>query len=137
MLSERRLDPSAIPGDEKNRRLLGTTRHGLRPSLARSDRWLLNYEHEAENFGLDVKHNEVPKSLQPIVLGYCHLVNECQFHIDVRSFERAARMIEFIDRRVGRQWARVTHAVTYNRAGHARPFQHLLASRPQSPGRRR
>lgn len=77
--------------------------------------FIFNYTAEAQNFGLSVKHNNVPKDLYPIILAYGTFQDDAVLTMDLRSFKRGARMIEFIDSNISREIIKITHIATYNR----------------------
>jgi len=79
------------------------------------DHFFITYNNEAKNIGLSVPHKEVPKELYPIILAHGSLVNETQLYLDLRSFERATKMIPFIDKHIAQRITKVTHVATYNR----------------------
>lgn len=82
--------------------------------LTDDDRFFITYSEEAKRLGLSVKYNKVPQALYPIILAHGHIINDI-FHLDLRSFERGVRMVEFIDKHIDRTIANITHAATYNR----------------------
>lgn len=79
------------------------------------DAFFINYTKEARNFGLSIPHHQVPKMLYPIILAEGHFTSAKTLLLDLRSFERGARMIEFMDKHIDRAIAKITHAATYNR----------------------
>ena len=78
------------------------------------ERFFINYCKESKFIGLTMKHNEVPESFYPVILAYGHIVDERHLHLDLRSFERASLMVQFIDKWISRDLVKVTHAATYN-----------------------
>jgi hypothetical protein len=57
----------------------------------------------------------VPEEIFPVHLATCRLRGDAEMVVDVRSFERAWRLVLFFDRYIGRKIAEVTHIATYNR----------------------
>ncbi len=76
--------------------------------------WVVEYTDEAANIGLAVKPKNVPKEAQPLIIATIYIENETTMLVDVRSIERAAKLIGFIDRYVPKSIAEVTHAAIYN-----------------------
>ncbi len=58
--------------------------------------------------------SQPPKEAQPLIIATIYIENETTMLVDVRSIERAAKLIEFIDRYVPKSIAEVTHAAIYN-----------------------
>jgi len=77
--------------------------------------WVILYAKETAKIGLQVAVNKVPKEARPLIIATIYIKSECSMLIDVRSIERAGKMIEFIDRHVPKQVAEVTHAAIYNK----------------------
>lgn len=78
------------------------------------DDWVVEYTHEAANIGLSVKPKEVPKEAQPLIIATIYIENDTTMLVDVRSIERASKLIEFINKHVPRNTAQITHAAIYN-----------------------
>lgn len=76
--------------------------------------WVVEYVHEASNIGLSVKPKQVPKEAQPLLIATIYIENDTTMLMDVRSIERASKLIEFIDKYVPRNIAQITHAAIYN-----------------------
>lgn len=79
------------------------------------DDWAVEYTNEAANIGLKVKPESVPKAAQPLVIATIYIENDTTMLVDVRSIERASKLIEFLDRHVPKTFAEITHAAIYNR----------------------
>lgn len=77
--------------------------------------FILNYAYEANDIPLKVKSNQLPKHLQPIILAKGKFVSDESMTLDLRSFERATCIIEFLDGVVGRDFAEITHIATHNK----------------------
>lgn len=75
---------------------------------------IINYEHETKEIGLEIACNEVPKELYPIMLACCTL-KEKEILVDLKSFKRAALIINFIDQIISRDVASFDYIATYNR----------------------
>lgn len=78
------------------------------------NRWRWNYEHEAKKIRFEVSYNQLPKEHRPLVIGDFLFRGE-QMLLDVRSFERAIKAIEFFDKRINRRAAQVTKIRIVNR----------------------
>ena len=76
--------------------------------------FFINYEKEAKKIGLSVKYNAVPKELFPVILAEGNIENDECLHLDLRSFERAVCLVEFLDRYISRRIIKITHVATYN-----------------------
>ena len=76
--------------------------------------WTIRYSDEAANIGLKVPPEKIPPQAQPLIIATIFIENKQAMLIDVRSIERAARVIEFINNHVPREIAEVTHASIYN-----------------------
>jgi len=76
--------------------------------------WVVEYADEAANIGLSIAPHHVPKEAQPLVIATIYIENERTMLIDVRSIERASKLIEFINKYVPKNVAEITHAAIYN-----------------------
>lgn len=76
--------------------------------------WVLEYANEAANIGLAVAPNQVPKEAQPLLIATIYIENETTMFVDVRSIERAKKLILFINKYVPKNIAEITHAAIYN-----------------------
>lgn len=76
--------------------------------------WTVEYKDEAANIGLGVAPHKVPKEVQPLIIATIYIENETTMLIDVRSIERAEKIIEFIYKHIPKNIAEVTHAAIYN-----------------------
>lgn len=76
---------------------------------------VLFYKEEAAKIPLRVPPHRVPKEMQPLVIATLYMEDAETLLVDVRSIERAARIMEFLDRNVSRKVMKVTHAAIYNR----------------------
>lgn len=77
--------------------------------------WTVRYEDEAASIDLKVSPSEVPAQAQPLIIATIYMDNNELMLIDVRSIERAARIIEFINKYISRDFAEMTHAAIYNK----------------------
>ena len=77
--------------------------------------WVVEYSHEAAHIGLKVKPNQVPKEAQPLIIATLYIDNETTMLVDVRSIERATKLIEFINQHIPKAIAEITHAAIYNK----------------------
>jgi len=76
--------------------------------------WVVEYADEAANLGLSVKPKQVPKEAQPLIIATIYIENETTMLLDIRSIERASKLIEFVDKYVPKNIAEITHAAIYN-----------------------
>jgi hypothetical protein len=76
--------------------------------------WDIQYCHEAAELGLSVASEKIPKSMQPLVIGTIYIKTTSLMLLDVRSIERAEKLIKFIDRYIPKMAAEITHAAIYN-----------------------
>lgn len=79
-----------------------------------SDEWTILYADEAANITLAIPPEKVPPEAQPLIIATIHMPDEQSMVVDVRSIERASRILEFIDRHVPRRVAEATDAAIYN-----------------------
>jgi hypothetical protein len=70
-------------------------------------RWVWLFENEAKNLRFGRTYNQLPKEIRPVVIGVFTFRDETHMNLDVRSFERATKAIEFFDRRINRHVAKV------------------------------
>jgi len=76
--------------------------------------WVVEYTHEAAKIGLSVAPNKVPKEAQPLIIATIYIENDTTMLVDVRSIERAGRLIEFINKHIPKNIAEITHAAILN-----------------------
>ena len=76
--------------------------------------WVVEYADEAAKIGLGVEPNKVPKEIQPLIIATIYIENDTTMLVDVRSIERASKLIEFINKYVPKNTAEITHAAIYN-----------------------
>ena len=72
--------------------------------------WVVNYADEAAKIKLKVAPSNVPKKARPLIIATIYIDNEHAMLVDVRSIERAAKMIEFINKYIPKKAAEITHA---------------------------
>lgn len=77
--------------------------------------WTVEYSNESANIGLKVKPEHVPKAAQPLIIATIYIENDTTMLVDVRSIERASKLIEFLDSHIPKALAEITHAAIYNR----------------------
>jgi hypothetical protein len=75
----------------------------------------VSYWHETKKLKFVHRYDEVPEELFPVLLGVCRFKSDNEMVIDVRSYERAWRLLLFMDRNVSRKFMEVTDIATYNR----------------------
>jgi hypothetical protein len=85
------------------------------------DNWMLMYTEEAAHIELKVSPNKIPKEARPLVIGALYIKDKKTLLIDVRSVERAEKIIEFVDRKIPRSIIEITHTAIYNKLVVASP----------------
>jgi hypothetical protein len=83
------------------------------PRLNDAWRWL--YDEETRKLKFEVSYNKIPKEYRPIVLGDFYFRENQEMILDVRSFDRAIKAIEFFDKRLNRRAAEVTKIRVVNK----------------------
>lgn len=76
--------------------------------------WVIEYTNEAEQLNLKVSPANVPKEAQPLIIATFYIEHETSLLIDVRSIERAEKMVEFINKHIPKNVTEITHAAIYN-----------------------
>ncbi len=76
-----------------------------------SSRWLWLLDHEAKHLAFKKSYKDIPKHLNPIIIGSFFIENDDEVYLDVRSHERAVHAIEFFDRYIPRNIAEITDAI--------------------------
>lgn len=79
------------------------------------DDWVVEYGDETAKIGLAVSPKKVPKHAQPLIIATIYIEHETTMLVDVRSIERAKKLIEFINKHVPKTTAEITHAAIYNK----------------------
>lgn len=79
------------------------------------NRWVWLFDNEAKKLRFGKSHNQVPKNMRPIVIGYFTFRGEEQLLLDVRSYERATKAISFFDKRISQRAAKVTYLRVVNK----------------------
>ena len=83
-------------------------------SFAEQDHFYISYWKEIQNIGLSVNHNDVPKPLYPIILAHGFINDDHTLHLNLRSFERGLKMIEWINHHIHPSYVKLTHIASYN-----------------------
>ena len=78
------------------------------------DDWTVRYEAEAASIRLTIPPHKVPSEVQPLIIATLYIEKGVML-VDVRSIERAARMIEFLDKHIPRTASEITAAAIYNK----------------------
>lgn len=81
-----------------------------------NERWAWLYTAEAKKLTFGKPYSEIPKHLQPIVIGSLYKSKEKsdEMHLDLRSIERAKAAFTFFDKHIGREFAELAHvSVSY------------------------
>ena len=78
-------------------------------------RWRWMYEHEAKKLRFETSYQKIPKENRPVVIGDFFFRGSKEMLLEVRSFVRATKAIEFFDRRINRHAAKVTKIRVVNK----------------------
>ena len=79
------------------------------------DEGILMYIEEATDFNLNVAPNKIPKKAQPLIIAKLFIEDKNTLLIDLRSIERAAEIILFMDKHISQTVIKITHAAIYNK----------------------
>ncbi len=71
------------------------------------NRWVWLYEAEAKKLRFDNSHHKIPKDMRPVVIGYFVFRGDREMLLELRSFERLTKAIDFFDKRINRRAAKV------------------------------
>ena len=82
---------------------------------ATRERWVWLYDHEARRLRFKKSYADLPKHLQPVIIGSFFLRAADKLVLDLRSIERATEAILFFDKHLSRSVARVVEAEVVNR----------------------
>lgn len=82
--------------------------------FATSDHFYINYWREASTLGLSLSSTDVPKNLYPIILAHGFIQKDSTLHLNLRSFERGLKMIEWINNKISSKSLKLTHIATHN-----------------------
>jgi hypothetical protein len=82
---------------------------------ATRERWVWLYDHEARGLRFKKSYADLPKHLQPVIIGSFFLHGADKLVLDLRSIERATEAILFFDKHLSRSLARVVEAEVVNR----------------------
>ena len=77
--------------------------------------WVVYYTAEAAKPKLNVPPSKVPKEARPLIIATIYIDNESAMLIDIRSIERATKMLELINKYIPKKVVEVTHAAIYNK----------------------
>ncbi len=78
-------------------------------------RWRWAYEHEAQKLRFERSYSKIPKEAKPVVIGEFFWRGEQELWLEVRSFERAIKALEFFARRINPRAAQATKLRVVNR----------------------
>ena len=78
-------------------------------------RWRWLYEHEALKLRFERSYAKIPKEVKPIVMGDFFWRVDQELLLEVRSFERAIKAIEFFEKRINPRAAQATKLRVVNR----------------------
>lgn len=78
-------------------------------------RWRWTYEHEAQKLRFERSYSKIPKEAKPVVMGEFFWRGEQELWLEVRSFERAIKALEFFERRINPRAAQATKLRVVNR----------------------
>ncbi len=79
------------------------------------NRWVWLYTHESKTLKFETSYSSIPRKLRPVVIGSFFLGNKDELLLDLRSFERTVKAVEFFDKKLGKATAKITHAAVVNR----------------------
>ncbi len=93
------------------------------------NRWRWIYEHEAKKLRFEMSYSKIPKEAKPIILGDFFFRGERELLLEVRSFDRAIKAIDFFEKRINFRAAQATKLRVVNRFFAASEFnvEQLLA----------
>ena len=94
-------------------------------------RWRWAYEHEAQKLRFENRsYAKIPKEAKPVIIGEFFWRGEQELLLEVRSFERAIKALEFFERRINPRAAQATKLRVVNRffAGEEPKVEQLLES---------
>lgn len=77
--------------------------------------WRWFYDQEAKKLKFQNSISKIPKEARPVVLGDFFFPNEEVMYLDVRSFERVIKAIDFFRKRINPRVAKVTKIQIVNR----------------------
>ncbi|MDJ0900240.1 MAG: hypothetical protein QNJ55_15660 [Xenococcus sp. MO_188.B8] len=91
-------------------------------------RWRWLYEHEAKKLRFEVPYSKISKEVKPIVMGDFYWRGDQELLLEVRSFDRALKAIEFFEKRINPRVAHATKLRVVNRffAAEEPNFEQLL-----------
>ncbi|MDJ0595478.1 MAG: hypothetical protein QNJ72_36750 [Pleurocapsa sp. MO_226.B13] len=72
------------------------------------NRWRWIYEHEAKKLRFELSYSKIPKEAKLIVLGDFFWRGEGELLLEVRSFDRAIKAIDFFEKRINPRAAQAT-----------------------------
>ena len=79
------------------------------------NRWRWTYEHEAKKLRFETSYSKIPKEAKPIVMGDFFWRGDQELLLEVRSFDRAIKAIEFFEKRINPRAAYTTKIRIVNR----------------------
>lgn len=95
--------------------------------FAEHDHFYISYWKEIQNFGLSVNHNDVPKPLYPIILAHGFINEDHTLHLNLRSFKRGLKMIEWINHHIHSSYLKLTHIASYNALTHTSDIESTMS----------
>ena len=78
-------------------------------------RWRWTYEHEAKKLRFERSYAKIPKEVKPIVMGEFFWRGDQELLLEVRSFDRAIKAIEFFEKRINSRAGQATKLRVVNR----------------------
>ncbi len=78
-------------------------------------RWRWTYEHEAKKLRFERSYAKISKEVKPIVMGEFFFRGDQELLLEVRSFDRALKAIEFFEKRINLRAAQATKLRVVNR----------------------
>ncbi|MDY6936428.1 MAG: hypothetical protein SWY16_02075 [Cyanobacteriota bacterium] len=79
------------------------------------DAWFWLYENETKRLKFAESYNSIPKSVRPLVIGCFRFRGDRELILDLDSFDRLLKAVDFFDRRINRRAAKITRLRVVNR----------------------
>ena len=79
------------------------------------NRWVWLYEQEAKKLKFKKPYNQIPRQSRPVVIGAFTFRGEAEMRLDLRSFDRVTKAIEFFDKHINRRAAKVAKLRVVNK----------------------
>ncbi len=91
--------------------------------------FIVNYDNEIKKLAFPKEYQKAATQMgSAIILANCKIISENKMHVDLKSFSRAVKLIQFIDQYIPREVAEITHAATYNEIFSATSYEKGFAA---------